>query len=213
VQPLAEPVSNLIEAFSQLPGIGPKTASRLTYYLLRNDEAIALRLAHALEELKSGTLFCTVCHNIADSDPCAICDNPQRDHSIICVVEEPLDVQAIERTGEYHGVYHVLHGAISPVDGIGPEDLKIAELLQRIQRGLSAAPVEEGGVPATPVEEILMATNPNLEGEATAMYIARLIKPLDVRVTRLARGLPMGGDLEYADEVTLGRALSGRSEM
>jgi recombination protein RecR len=213
VQPLAEPVSNLIEAFSQLPGIGPKTASRLTYYLLRNDEAIALRLAHALEELKSGTLFCTVCHNIADSDPCAICDNPQRDHSIICVVEEPLDVQAIERTGEYHGVYHVLHGAISPVDGIGPEDLKIAELLQRIQRGLSAAPIEEGGVPATPVEEILMATNPNLEGEATAMYIARLIKPLDVRVTRLARGLPMGGDLEYADEVTLGRALSGRSEM
>jgi recombination protein RecR len=213
VQPLAEPVSNLIEAFSQLPGIGPKTASRLTYYLLRNDEAIALRLAHALEELKSGTLFCTVCHNIADSDPCAICDNPQRDHSIICVVEEPLDVQAIERTGEYHGVYHVLHGAISPVDGIGPEDLKIAELLQRIQRGLSAAPVEEGGVPATPVEEILMATNPNLEGEATAMYIARLVKPLGVRVTRLARGLPMGGDLEYADEVTLGRALSGRSEM
>lgn len=216
MQPLAEPVSNLIEAFSQLPGIGPKTASRLTYYLLRNDEAIALKLAHALEELKAGTLFCSVCHNIADSDPCAICANPQRDHSVICVVEEPLDVQAIERTREYHGVYHVLHGSISPVDGIGPEDLKIAELLQRIQRGLSAAPREdeaEGGLPATEVKEILMATNPNLEGEATAMYIARLIKPLGVRVTRLARGLPMGGDLEYADEVTLGRALSGRSEM
>ena len=214
MQPLAEPVSNLIEAFSQLPGIGPKTASRLTYYLLRNDEAIALRLARALEELKSGTLFCSICHNIADSDPCAICADPRRDHSIICVVEEPLDVQAIERTREYQGVYHVLHGAISPVDGIGPEDLKIAELLQRIQRGFSSAPGEEGDdAPPTPVEEILMATNPNLEGEATAMYIARLVKPLGVRVTRLARGLPMGGDLEYADEVTLGRALSGRSEM
>lgn len=212
MQPLAEPVSNLIEAFSQLPGIGPKTASRLTYYLLRNDEAIALRLAHALEALKSGTLFCSVCHNIADRDPCPICDNPQRDHAIICVVEEPLDVQAIERTREYHGTYHVLHGAISPVDGVGPEELKIAELLQRIQQG-----EREGETalvtPTTPVEEILLATNPNLEGEATAMYIARLVKPLGIRVTRLARGLPVGGDLEYADEITLGRALSGRSEM
>lgn len=217
MQPLAEPISNLIEAFSQLPGIGPKTASRLTYYLLRNDESIALKLAHALEELKSGTLFCSVCHNIADRDPCPICDNPQRDHAIICVVEEPLDVQAIERTREYHGTYHVLHGSISPVDGIGPEDLKIAELLQRIQHGLAdAPPVDEGeslATPATPVEEILMATNPNLEGEATAMYIARLIKPLGIRVTRLARGLPVGGDLEYADEVTLGRALAGRGDM
>jgi len=214
MQLLAEPVSNLIEAFSQLPGIGPKTASRLTYFLLRNDESIALKLAHALEELKSGTLFCSVCHNIADRDPCPVCDNPQRDHAVICVVEEPLDVQAIERTHEYHGTYHVLHGSISPVDGIGPDDLKIAELLQRIQRGLASEPAaEEGEDAATPVEEILMATNPNLEGEATAMYIARLVKPLGIRVTRLARGLPVGGDLEYADEVTLGRALSGRSEM
>lgn len=201
MQPLAEPVSNLIEAFTQLPGIGPKTATRLTYFLLRSDESVALRLARALEELKQRTLFCSVCFNIADQDPCSICANLQRDHGLICVVEEPLDVQAIERTREFNGVYHVLHGAISPVEGIGPEDLKIGELLHRIQTN------------ETPVRELLLATNPNLEGEATAMYIARLIKPLGVRVTRLARGLPVGGDLEYADEVTLGRALAGRSEM
>ena len=201
MQPLAEPVSNLIDAFSQLPGIGPKTATRLVYYLLRNDEAVSLKLAHALEELKQRTLFCSVCFNIADQDPCAICANAQRDHGLICIVEEPLDVQAIERTREFTGVYHVLHGAISPVEGIGPEDLKIGELLHRIQSS------------ETPVRELLLATNPNLEGEATSMYIARLTKPLGLRVTRLARGLPMGGDLEYADEVTLGRALTGRSEM
>lgn len=201
MQPLAEPVSNLIEAFTQLPGIGPKTATRLTYFLLRSDESVALRLARALEELKQRTLFCSVCFNIADQDPCSICANLQRDHGLICVVEEPLDVQAIERTREFNGVYHVLHGAISPVEGVGPEDLKIGELLHRIQTS------------ETPVRELLLATNPNLEGEATAMYIARLIKPLGVRVTRLARGLPVGGDLEYADEVTLGRALAGRSEM
>ncbi|MFZ1768173.1 MAG: recombination mediator RecR [Caldilinea sp.] len=201
MQPLAEPVSNLIDAFSQLPGIGPKTATRLVYYLLRNDEAVALKLAHALEELKQRTLFCSVCFNIADQDPCPICANAQRDHGLVCIVEEPLDVQAIERTREFTGVYHVLHGAISPVEGIGPEDLKIGELLHRIQES------------ETPVRELLLATNPNLEGEATSMYIARLTKPLGLRVTRLARGLPMGGDLEYADEVTLGRALTGRSEM
>lgn len=208
MQPLAEPVSNLIDAFSQLPGIGPKTASRLAYFLLRSDEAIAHNLARALEELKARTLFCTVCHNIADRDPCAICSSTQRDHSLICVVEEPLDVQAIERTREYNGLYHVLHGAISPVEGVGPEDLKIGELLRRIQQ----PPAPDGGE-SVPVGEILLATNPNLEGEATAMYIARLLKPLGLRVTRLARGLPVGGDLEYADEVTLGRALAGRSEM
>jgi recombination protein RecR len=201
MQPLAQPVTNLIEAFGRLPGIGPKTASRLSYFLLRADESVALNLARALTELKANTLFCSLCHNIADRDPCAICDDAQRDHTLICVVEEPLDVQAIERTREYHGLYHVLHGAISPVAGIGPDDLKIGELLRRIQQ---ATP---------PVRELLLATNPNLEGEATAMYIARLIKPLSIRVTRLARGLPMGGDLEYADEVTLGRALTGRSEM
>lgn len=201
MQPLAEPVSNLIDAFSQLPGIGPKTATRLAYYLLRSDEAVAIKLARALEELKQRTVFCSVCFNIADQDPCAICANQQRDHGLLCVVEEPLDVQAIERTREFTGVYHVLHGAISPVEGVGPEDLKVGELLQRIQQS------------ETPVRELLLATNPNLEGEATAMYIARLTKPLGIRVTRLARGLPMGGDLEYADEMTLGRALTGRSEM
>jgi recombination protein RecR len=220
MQPLAEPVSRLIDAFAQLPGIGPKTASRLAYFLLRSDESIALNLAKALEELKANTLFCSVCFNIADRDPCPVCDDAQRNHALICVVEEPLDVQAIERTGEYAGVYHVLHGAISPVEGVGPDELKIAELLKRIQAGGSAAPPDLDPAHAAdwallhpPVQEILLATNPNLEGEATAMYISRLVKPLGIRVTRLARGLPMGGDLEYADEVTLGRALTGRSEM
>jgi recombination protein RecR len=203
MQPLAEPISQLIDAFGSLPGIGPKTASRLTYFLLRADESVALTLARALENLKANTLFCSQCFNIADRDPCPICGNTQRDHSIICVVEEPLDVQAIERTREFQGVYHVLHGAISPVEGIGPEHLKIAEMLQRIQKSEAT----------TPVREVLLATNPNLEGEATSMYISRLVKPLGIRVTRLARGLPMGGDLEYADEVTLGRALTGRSDM
>ena len=202
MQPLAEPVSKLIEAFGQLPGIGPQTASRLTYFLLRADASIATNLATALQELKANTLFCSVCHNIADRDPCPICADTQRDHSIICVVEEPLDVQAIERTREYHGVYHVLHGAISPMAGVGPDDLKIVELQRRIQNSQPA-----------PVRELLLATNPNLEGEATAMYISRLLKPVGIRITRLARGLPVGGDLEYADEVTLGRALAGRSEM
>ena len=152
-----------------------------------------------------------MCHNIADQDPCTICANPQRDHGLICVVEEPLDVQAIERTGEYNGVYHVLHGAISPMEGVGPEQLKVGELLARLREG--PPPGTSADEPAVPVREVLLATNPNLEGEATAMYIARLLKPLGIRVTRLARGLPMGGDLEYADEVTLGRALTGRSEM
>jgi recombination protein RecR len=212
MQPLAEPVSNLIDAFCKLPGIGPKTATRLVYFLLRSDETIALDLARALGDLKSRTLFCRECHNIADSDPCAICANSQRDHSLICVVEEPLDVQAIERTREFNGVYHVLHGAISPIEGVGPEELKIGELLQRIQAGTTPAN-EQDAVPRVAVKELLLATNPNLEGEATAMYISRLVKPLGIRVTRLARGLPVGGDLEYADEVTLGRALTGRSDM
>lgn len=206
MKPLAQPVTNLIEAFSRLPGIGPKTASRLTYFLLRSDEEIALNLATALQELKARTLFCEICHNIADQNPCAICTDEQRDQAIVCVVEEPLDVQAVERTGEFRGLYHVLHGAISPVEGVGPDDLKIRELLQRIQK--SQADDE-----TSPVQEVVIATNPNLEGEATAMYLARLLKPLGIRVTRLARGLPTGGDLEYADEVTLTNALAGRSEM
>ncbi len=192
-------VTRLIEAFAQLPGIGPKTASRLTFYLLRRPPEQAEALADALRELKQKTLFCSICFNITEEDPCPVCRDESRDRSIICVVEEPLDVLAIERTGEYRGLYHVLHGAISPVEGIGPDELRIDELLARLR--------------AEPVQEVLLATNPNLEGEATAMYLARLIEPLGVRVTRLARGLPVGGDLEYADSVTLGRALQGRREM
>ncbi|MBC8448612.1 MAG: recombination protein RecR [Chloroflexi bacterium] len=196
---LAGPVERLISEFSRLPGIGPKTASRLTFHLLRQPKEQAQALAEALQDLQEKVVHCHRCFNIAESSPCAICSAEERDRSIICVVEEPLDVLAIERTREYRGLYHVLHGAISPVEGIGPDDLKIAQLLARLRD--------------EPVEEVLLATNPNLEGEATTMYIARLLKPLSVRVTRLARGLPMGGDLEYADSVTLARALEGRSEI
>jgi recombination protein RecR len=210
MQPIAEPVSKLIDAFSKLPGIGPKTASRLVYFLLRSDESIGLNLAQALQELKANTLLCKICFNIADRDPCAVCINSQRDHSIICVVEEPLDVQAIERTRGFNGVYHVLHGAISPMEGKGPDDLKIPQLIKRIQQG---NPAPDGVDAPVAIKEILLATNPNLEGDATAMYIARLVKPLGVRATRLAHGLPVGGDLEYADDITLGRALAGRSEL
>lgn len=199
MQPLAGPVSRLIEAFSRLPGIGPKTSARLTFYLLRAPAEVALELADALRDLKQRVTFCERCYHITETSPCPICLDETRDHGLICVVEEPLDVLAIERTREYRGVYHVLHGAISPVDGIGPDDLKITELLARLK--------------SEPVREVILATNPNLEGEATAMYIARLLAPYKVRVTRLARGLPVGGDLEYADEVTLARALEGRREI
>lgn len=193
-------VTQLIEEFHRLPGIGPKTAQRLTFYLLRASKEQSQSLAEALMRLKERVVTCSVCSNIAEEDPCAICRDESRDRSIICVVEEPLDVLAIERTREYRGLYHVLHGAISPVEGIGPEDLKIQELLDRIQQDAA-------------IREIVLATNPNLEGEATALYLERLIKPLGIRLTRLARGLPMGGDLEYADEVTLTRALEGRREV
>jgi recombination protein RecR len=201
MSPLAGPVERLINELSRLPGIGPKTASRLTFYLLRQprERAQALALAEALQDLQEKVVFCDRCFNIAESSPCAVCRDEGRDQSIICVVEEPLDVHAIERTREYSGLYHVLHGAISPVEGIGPDDLKITELLARVK--------------GEAVREVLLATNPNLEGEATAMYLARLLKPLSVRVTCLARGLPVGGDLEYADSVTLARALEGRSEI
>jgi len=192
-------VTRLIEEFSRLPGIGPKTASRLTFYLLRAPKEQAEALARAIGELREKTVYCSVCFNIAEESPCPICRDEGRDRSIICVVEEPLDVLAIERTGEYNGLYHVLHGAISPVEGIGPEDLKIRELLERLR--------------TEPVREVILATNPSLEGEATAMYLHRQIAPLGIKVTRLARGLPVGGDLEYADEVTLARALEGRREM
>ena len=197
--PAAEPVSRLIEELGKLPGIGPKSAARLTYHLLRIPEAEARALAEAIIAVKEKTVLCSSCQNITDSNPCAICGSKERDHSIICVVKEPLDIMALERTGQYKGLYHVLHGVLSPMDGIGPDDLKIKELLQRLK--------------TNPVKEVILATNPNLEGEATAMYLQRLLSPFGVRLTRLARGLPVGGDLEYADEVTLTHALEGRQEM
>jgi len=197
---LARPVQRLIDELSRLPGIGPKTASRLTFHLLRQPREQTSDLAEALRDLQEGVVFCSRCHNIAECSPCPICEDGERDQRLMCIVEEPLDVQAIERTKEYRGQYHVLHGAISPVDGIGPEDLKIRELLTRLG--------DQGEI-----REVLLATNPNLEGEATAMYIAQLLRPLGLKVTRLARGLPVGGDLEYADSITLARALEGRSEI
>ncbi len=196
---LIEPVARLIEAFARLPGVGPKTAQRLTYHLLRAPEAEARALADALVAVREQVVFCERCFNISDAPLCPVCRDPARDAARLCVVEEPLDVLALDRTGEYKGLYHVLHGAISPVEGINPEDLKIAELLDRIK--------------AEPVDEVILSTNPNLEGDATAAYLARELVPLGVKVTRLARGLPIGGDLEYADEVTLGRAISGRREI
>ncbi|MDY6911599.1 MAG: recombination mediator RecR [Chloroflexota bacterium] len=192
----AEPVARLIEEFHKLPGIGPKSAARLTYHLLRIPEAGARSLAEAIIDVKEKISLCSVCQNLTDTDPCNICQSPNRDPHTICVVEEPLDILAIERTGQFKGLYHVLHGVISPMEGIGPDDLKIRELLARLSEGV--------------VGEVILATNPNLEGEATAMYLQRLISPLEVRVTSLARGLPVGSDLEYADEVTLGQALEGR---
>jgi len=204
MQPVVEPVARLIEEFTKLPGIGPKTAQRLTFFLLRAPAEEAKALAEAILRMKERVTFCSVCYNITETDPCRICAGDERDRSVICVVEEPLDVLALERTGSYEGLYHVLHGAISPVDGIGPDDLRIDGLLRRLQGT---------GGSASPVREVILATNPNLEGEATAMYLARLVAALGVRVTRLARGLPVGGDLEYADEVTLTRALEGRRDM
>ena len=195
----AAPLARLIEEFYRLPGIGPKSAQRLTYYLLRMPAADARSLAEAIVEVKDKVTLCSICQNVTEIDPCRICTDSARDRSIMCVVEEPLDILALERTGSYHGLYHVLHGAISPMDGIGPDDLKMRELLDRLRDGET--------------KEIILATNPNLEGEATSMYLGRLIGPLGLRVTRLARGLPAGGDLEYADDVTLTRALEGRQEM
>jgi recombination protein RecR len=199
MRPVPKPVARLIEELNRLPGIGPKTASRLTFYLLRSPREQVQALAEAIAELQEKVVTCSVCFNIAETSPCPICSDRERDRSLICVVEEPLDVLAIERTREYNGLYHVLHGAISPVEGVGPEDLKIAELMQRLRNA--------------PVQEVILATNPNLEGESTAMYLFRQLAPLQTRVTRLAHGLPMGGDLEYADEVTLTHALEGRREM
>lgn len=192
----AEPVARLIDELGRLPGVGPKSASRLAYYLLRASREQALGLAEAILEVKERIVLCSRCFNITESDPCGVCTDPTRDRSIICVVEEPLDVLALERTGEFRGLYHILHGVISPVDGVGPDKLRIRELLERVAAGRP--------------EEIILAMNPNIEGDATAMYIARQLVATGVTISRPASGLPVGGDLEYADEITLGRALSGR---
>ena len=199
--PLIEPVAKLIESFARLPGIGPKTAQRLTYHLLRAPDAEARTLAAALVAVRDQVVFCERCFNISDQPLCPICRDPARDTRRLCVVEEPLDVLALERTSEFKGLYHVLHGAISPIDGIGPERLKIRELLAR---------ADEAKRDGEPIEEVILATNPTLEGEATAMYLAERLESTVGVVSRIARGLPVGGDLEYADEVTLIRALQGR---
>lgn len=195
----ASPVQNLIEELSKLPGIGPKSAQRLAFYILKVPPEEAQRLASALVAVKEKIRFCKICYNVTDQEVCEYCRDPRRDDSVLCVVEESNDVIAMEKTGEFKGRYHVLQGAVSPIDGVGPEDIRMKELLQRLQDGK--------------IEEIVVATNPNIEGEATAMYIAKLTKPLGIKVTRIASGLPVGGELEYADEVTLGRALQGRTEM
>lgn len=196
---LPDPISKLMEGFMRLPGIGPKTAQRLAFFVLKMDEEDVIDFAKALVRVKRDLRTCSVCGNITEQDPCYICSDQSRDHSIICVVQDPRDLIAMERTKEYNGLYHVLHGAISPIEGIGPEQLKIPELLQRLSD--------------EKVRELILATNPNIEGEATAMYIARLVKPFGLKVTRIAHGLPVGGDLEYADEVTLTKALEGRREL
>ncbi|HEX3026984.1 MAG TPA: recombination mediator RecR, partial [Clostridia bacterium] len=195
----AAPLSKLIEQFERLPGIGRKTAQRLAFYLLSQPEDQAKEFAQAILEAKTSMHYCKVCQNLTDGEICKICSNPARNQSLICVVEDSRDIVAFERTRDYDGLYHVLHGVISPMDGIGPEHLKIKELLNRVNNNQ--------------VEEVIMATNPDVEGEATAMYLSKLLKPLGVRVTRIAYGIPVGGDLEYADEITLLRALEGRSEL
>ena len=195
------PVAKLIEEFGRLPGIGPKSASRLTFHMLRSPREQAIALAEAILEVKERVTLCSVCFNTTEADPCGICAAHDRDRTQICVVEEPLDVLALERTGEYKGLYHVLHGAIAPSEGIGPQKLRIKELTVRVGRDLTG-----GG-------EIILATNHDVPGNATAMYLFRELSPLGVKVTRLASGLPVGGDLEYADEITLGRALTGRREL
>jgi recombination protein RecR len=203
MQPL--PLAQLMEHFRRLPGIGPKTAARLAYHVLGMEREQALALANSIIEAKDKIRFCSVCFSLTDTDPCAICRSEKRDHGLICVVEEPRDVAAMERTRGhdrnrgYQGTYHVLQGVLSPLDGVGPENIRVRELVQRIQAGS--------------VREVIMATNPNLEGEVTATYIARLLKPLGIQVTRIARGLPTGGDLEYADEETLAKALENRREI
>jgi recombination protein RecR len=200
----AGPIQDLIDELARLPGIGPKSAQRVAFHLLKATAADAQRLAHSIVEVKEKVRLCRRCFNLADQELCEFCRDQRRDPTVICVVQEPPDIVAVERTREFRGLYHVLHGAISPIDGVGPDDLRISELLERLNRLGNG----EGSV-----REVIVATNPNTEGGATAMYLARLLVPLGVEVTRLASGLPVGGDLEYADEVTLGRALEGRRRM
>lgn len=195
----AEPIARLIEELTKLPGIGPKTAQRLAFHLLHMPKDVVRSIAAAITEARENITHCSVCCNLTDRDPCNVCGHPARDQSAICVVQEPRDVVALEKTREYKGLYHVLHGAINPMEGIGPNDIRIRELLSRLGDGK--------------VNEVILCTNPNTEGEATAMLIARFIKPMGIKVTRIARGLPMGGDLEYADEVTLTKAFEGRQEI
>ncbi len=194
-----EPISKLIDSFMKLPTIGPKTASRLAFFVLNMEEDVVLDFAKALVDAKRNIHFCSICGHITDVDPCHICEDKTRDRSMICVVQDPKDVIAMEKMRDYNGMYHVLHGSISPMDGIGPEDINVPSLLQRLQN-------EE-------VQEMILATNPTVEGEATAMYISRLVKPSGIKTTRIAHGLPVGGDLEYADEVTLSKAIEGRREL
>ncbi len=194
-----EPIARAVEAFASLPGIGPKTAQRLTFHLLRQSPEAVTALAEAMVHMKEAVHFCSVCGNVTDVEPCSICRSDQRDHSTICVVEDPLAVVTLERTRAYKGVYHVLHGALDPLHGIGVEDLKIEDLVRRVQSGS--------------ITEVILATNPNVEGDTTAGYLERRLAPLGVRITRLARGLPVGGDLEFADDVTLARALEGRRSL
>ena len=196
--PGTEAIDKLIQEFNKLPGIGPKSAQRIAYYLLRATDEQTKLLAEAILSLKQKITLCSTCFNVTESDPCSICQNDERDHTEICIVEQPQDILALEHTGIYKGLYHVLHGAISPTEGVGADDIRIRELLDRLQ--------------ASPVKEVILATNTNLEGEQTAMYLSRLISPLGIKVTRLARGLPFGTELEYADDVTLTRAIEDRRE-
>ena len=195
----APPIARLIEELAHLPGVGRKTAQRLAMHIVTGREDLAESLSEAIIEARNKIKFCSSCFNLTEADPCPICSDPRRDQQTICIVEAPKDVIAMERTKEYHGLYHVLHGAISPMDGIGPEDIRLRELIVRLQ--------------GSEVEEIILATNPTIEGEATSMYISRLVKPTGIKVTRLAHGIPVGGDLEFADEVTLTKALEGRNEL
>ncbi len=195
----AKPLNHLISELSKLPGIGGKTAQRLAFHILAQNDKDAFALAEAIVDAKKNMKYCSICGNLTDVDPCGICSDLSRDQHVVCVVESPRDVSAMERIREFHGLYHVLHGAISPMDGIGPEDINLKQLIVRLQQN--------------DIQEVILATNPNIEGEATAMYAARLIKPSGIKVSRIAHGIPVGGDLEYADEVTLSKAMEGRREL